>query len=186
MRGPVLRLYLHLGSPDEAIRLWGGILRHLEDADVGYRAKVTSSRQLFPRRDGLVVYLGRNAWDLVPSLVRRVAQPAKAAREGLASPFARSLAPGAAIAWEPEDERPGRRQMSFGQHRAAAVVDALFDSVEGRPRENGTSSFECLVHRLKEANIDPAAVYRNANSPEPDWCTRGRTDDRKPGRVHDR
>ncbi|MET7934801.1 T3SS effector HopA1 family protein [Streptomyces sp. NPDC005322] len=168
-RGAVLRLYLQLDDPDEAIRLWGGTLRHLEDAGVGYRAKVTSSRQLFPRRDGLVVYLGRDAWDIVPGLVEEVRQPAKAGREEPASPFAKSLAPGVAIAWEPRDERPGRRGMSFGQHRAAAVVDALFDTLEGRPGEIGRSPDECLIRRLKEANIDPAAVYRNADSPNPGW-----------------
>ncbi|MGW2325560.1 T3SS effector HopA1 family protein [Streptomyces sp. NPDC001700] len=166
--GPVLRVYLHLDDPDEAERLWGATLRHLEDAAVRYRAKVTSSPRLFPRRDGLVVYLGHGARGVLPGLVAAVRQPAKAGRSDLASSFAKNLAPGVAIAWEPRDERPGRQGMSFGQHRAAAVVDALFDAVESAAESaaKDTSPGEFLVRRLKEANVDPAAVYRNVDSPD--------------------
>src|SRR5262249_37668667 len=79
--GPVLRVYLHLDGPDDAVRLWDTTLRHLEGAAVRYRAKVTSSRRLFPRRDGLVVYLGREARDILPGLVAAVRQPAKVGRD---------------------------------------------------------------------------------------------------------
>ncbi|MFJ5222100.1 T3SS effector HopA1 family protein [Streptomyces sp. NPDC088400] len=162
---PLLRLYLQLDGVDEAVDLWGTVLERMEAAKVRYRAKVTSSPRLFPRRDGLVVYLGEDAWDAVLSFAYALQPSSKAGRSGLSSPFARELAPGVAIAWEPDDSRPGRRGMSFGQHRAAAIVDALLEPLGAPVGNSGTPSDECLVRHLREAGIDPVSMHRNAESP---------------------
>ncbi|MFF3333698.1 T3SS effector HopA1 family protein [Streptomyces sp. NPDC002888] len=153
--GPLLRLYQHVDHPDEAVGLWTRTLRTLEDAGVRYRAKVTSAQWLLPRRDGLVVYLGADAWDVVPALTEGVQPAEKAGRPDLSSSFARVLAPGVSLAWEPDDRRPGRRGLSFGQHRAAAVAEALLDGTGGAS----------LPARLREARVDPSAIHRNIDSP---------------------
>ncbi|GAA3379893.1 T3SS effector HopA1 family protein [Streptomyces racemochromogenes] len=160
-RRPLLRVYVHLRTPEEAVRTWGEVLRALERDGVPYRAKVTSSRRLFPRRDGLVVYLGEDAWHGASVVADAVPRPDAPRLTAPTSSFAQELAPGIAIAWEPEDTRPGMRGMSFGQHRAAAVADALLAHAAG----SGRTLDDCLREQLTAANIDHEALYRNANSP---------------------
>lgn len=160
-RRPLLRVYVHVRTPEEAVRTWGEVLRALEREGVPYRAKVTSSRRLFPRRDGLVVYLGEDAWHAASVVADAVPRPTASHPAAPTSSFARELAPGIAVAWEPEDTRPGMRGMSFGQHRAAAVADALLEHADG----SGRALDDCLREQLAAANIDHEALYRNADSP---------------------
>ncbi|MEU6893022.1 T3SS effector HopA1 family protein [Streptomyces sp. NPDC046557] len=160
-RRPLLRVYVHVRTPEEAVRTWGDVLRALERDGVPYRAKVTSSRRLFPRRDGLVVYLGENAWHAASVVADAVTRPATHHLTAPTSSFTRELAPGISIAWEPEDTRPGMRGMSFGQHRAAALADALLEHADG----NGRALHACLREQLAAANIDQETLYRNVDSP---------------------
>ncbi len=165
-RGPALRVYVHTGDPDEALRTWGKVVRALEEAAVPYRAKVLSSRRLFPRRDGLVVYLGPAAWHAAPAVVAAAAPPSRpSARHPRTSAFARTVAPGVALAWEPEDARPGHRGMSFGQHRSAAVADAAI--AHAREKSAARTVHEHVREQMRAANIAPDACYRNLNSPNP-------------------
>ncbi|WP_328872383.1 T3SS effector HopA1 family protein [Streptomyces sp. NBC_00287] len=161
-RGPqVLRVYLHLTDAESAPDVWGAVLTRLEGLGVRYRAKVTSGTRLFPRRDGLVVYLGPDAWYAVDQLVASV--------EGLpglgteTSPFVRRLADGVGAAWEPDDPRPGKRGLSFGEHRCQAVAEAL---VGLAVRADGEGSREAAVaEAFFNAGVDPLMPARNLGSP---------------------
>lgn len=157
--GPLLRLYVHLAEAEPAVEVWRAVLGRLEEAGVAYRAKVTSSRRLLPRRDALVVYLDSGAWHTVPDIVRAVPP---AAVGSAVSAFAHALAPGVALAWEPTDTRPGRRDGSFGQHRSLAVAEGIVDCAE-----NGSLAelHTCVRTALRESGIDPSALFRNVGSP---------------------
>lgn len=157
--GPLLRLYIHLTAPDAAVRVWSTVLGCLEALGVPYRSKITSSRKLLPRRDGLVIYLGAAAWHAVPAVVEAV-PTADVGEE--TSAFAHTLAPGLAMAWEPDDTRPGRTGGSFGQHRSLAIAEGIVDSAA----DGDLSRVHAHVHtRLTESGINPSTLHRNANSP---------------------
>lgn len=157
--GPLLRLYLHLVEPAPAVEVWKVVLECLEEQGVPYRTKITSSRRLLPRRDGLVVYLGPESWHAVPAVVQAVPTTAVGAS---ISAFAHVLAPGVALAWEPDDGRPGRKNSSFGQHRSLAIAEGIMDSVE----DGDLSRLHTHVFtRLNESGIDPSALFRNSGSP---------------------
>ncbi|MFW6723037.1 T3SS effector HopA1 family protein [Streptomyces sp. MAR4 CNY-716] len=81
------------------------------------------------------------------------------------SAFARAVAPGVALAWEPEDDRPGYRGMSFGQHRAAVVAGAVL--AHARERNPERTVHEHVTEQVRAAGIDPDAHDRNLNSPRP-------------------
>ncbi|UVS81380.1 T3SS effector HopA1 family protein [Actinokineospora sp. UTMC 2448] len=149
----VLRMYLHVDG-ESRVDTWARVLRLLESLAVPYRAKVASAGP--PRRDGMVVYLG-------PAAFGRVADFLDAAVDlpGLTDPtsvFARRIGPGVALAWEPDDRRPGRRDGSFGQHRGAALADGLIAHAR-------TGAPDAVAAALRAANIDPAAPERNLSSP---------------------
>lgn len=153
-----LRLYIHLRDSESARPAWESVLEFMETQGIAYQAKVLSSRALYPRRDALVVYLAEG-WDEVPELLaERLAD-----LRGLGSDtsvFARTLAPGVALAWEPEDPRPQMRRLSFGQHRASVTARAFI-----RAATEEILLEQALVDEYTAAGIDPAAPFRNLDSP---------------------
>ncbi|MFF5204385.1 T3SS effector HopA1 family protein [Streptosporangium sp. NPDC000396] len=158
-RGPLLRVYVHLGSADQAIGVWSDMLGHLESRAVPYQAKVLSAAPLFPRRDALVVYLAASEAGLAQEIADVVSE-----RHEVPSPtsaFAEQLVPGVGVAWEPADPRRSRQGMSFGQHRAAVTAQALLDSAQ-----TGVALEEALGERLREAGVDPVNPARNIGSPD--------------------
>ncbi|WP_086829041.1 T3SS effector HopA1 family protein [Allokutzneria sp. NRRL B-24872] len=147
-RGPLLRVYFHLRSADDAPRTWHAVLNSLEALGIAYRAKVLSRRADYPRRDALVLYLKQDAAHAVRNLPRLPWLGEQT------SAFARRVAPGVAVAWEPADPREGRTRLSFGQHRARALADGLADG-----------GWAAVPAALAAAGIDPDALHRNRNSP---------------------
>lgn len=155
---PLLRVYLHLADAASAVPVWADTLALLEGAQVRYRAKVLSSPALYPRHDALVVYLDHRDRHHVPAIAdQATGRPGV----GAATPaFGRTVRPGVGVAWEPADPRPEYAGLSFGQHRAHVLVEALLDAREGdRPLD------DLLAERFAVANIDPTAPHRNADSP---------------------
>ncbi|MFE0022980.1 T3SS effector HopA1 family protein [Amycolatopsis sp. NPDC059021] len=149
---PGSRVYVHLTRPPEAPRILSAVLDALDAAGIPYRVKVLSDPALYPRKDGLVVYLGHDAGqEVVGDAVRGL--PGIGATT---SAFARLLRPGVAVADEPADHRPGMRGRSFGEHRALAAATALLHSAEsGVPRESA------LRREFRLARIDPGEPGRN-------------------------
>ncbi|MFF3307934.1 T3SS effector HopA1 family protein [Streptomyces sp. NPDC002952] len=161
----ILRVYLHVETPGAALDAWGRTLRHLEESGVPFRAKAASSAHALPRRDGVVVYLGSGDQHVLPGLVKALEGAVLGAD---ASPFTRPLAPGVAVAWEPDDSRPGMRNTSFGEHRSRALAAGLIrytterDTAPDGPHPNRS---KVVRQALLEAGIDPLDPARNVSSP---------------------
>ncbi|WP_051857755.1 T3SS effector HopA1 family protein [Streptomyces cellulosae] len=157
----VLRLYLHAGTPEVLLEAWGRTLRCLEECGVPYRAKAISSSDALPRRDGIVVYLGSGDQHVLAPIVAAMEENVGLGAD--TSPFARALAPGIAVAWEPDDSRPGMRNTSFGEHRSRALATGLVRHAT-RPDGSGNRS-EVVREAFLEAGIDPLEPARNLSSP---------------------
>ncbi|RSN30046.1 hypothetical protein DMC61_17555 [Amycolatopsis sp. WAC 04169] len=148
----VLRIYLHLVEQGMATAAWHSALLLLGRLGVPYRAKVSL---YLPRRDALVLYLGRHAWPAAPGIVQELSS-----LRGLGaavSAYAHRIADGVAVAWDPADSRPGHGGLSFGEHRSRIIADALLAP--------GTREDE-LARFLAEGNIDATGVFRNTTSPD--------------------
>ncbi|MFZ4291674.1 T3SS effector HopA1 family protein [Streptomyces cellulosae] len=158
--GAVLRLYTHVTHSSYAPAVWGKVLGALEAAGVPYRAKISSSRLLYPRRDALVVYLGAQALHAVNTVREAVVDVPGLGEE--TSPFTHRLAPGFAVAWEPDDERPGRRHLSFGEHRSAAVAEGL---IGHRLAPEHPTAAAAVAAALRDAGVDPAHPARSLRQP---------------------
>lgn len=157
--GPaVLRLYVHLETPEHAPTVWHTVLDALESRGARYRAKVLSRRTSYPRRDAIVVYLPEESRRHVPDLARVL--------EGLpglgtsAPVLARPVRPGLTMAWEPADQRLGWQRMSFGQHRTMAVAHGVV-----RHMSDGVPLHQAVTEELTAAGVDPADPARNLDSP---------------------
>ncbi|CAL9278613.1 T3SS effector HopA1 family protein [Streptomyces sp. SudanB91_2054] len=159
-----VRLYVHIEDSGAAPGIWRRLLLRLEAATVPYRAKVSSSPLLYPRRDAAVVYLdaAHGGEELAGE-----AAAAVAGRPGLGagtSVFAREIAPGLALAAEPDDPRKGLSHMSFGQHRAHAVAQGLVDHALA---PDAADKHTAVVRALTRARIRPDEPWRNTPRPAP-------------------
>ncbi|MEU8971275.1 T3SS effector HopA1 family protein [Streptomyces monashensis] len=160
--GDMLRLYVHLTRPEAAPDAWHTVLTYLEKAGLPYRAKISSSPHLYPRRDAFVVYLGPRAQHAVPALAEQLK-----GLDGMGestSPFAREVAPGIGVAWEPADRRAGHKGQSFGEHRTAILAEALVQHAL-LPDEDLTEAAEMVASAFLDASIDPLDPARNLDSP---------------------
>ncbi|MBO4204806.1 hypothetical protein GSF22_02120 [Micromonospora echinofusca] len=163
--GPILRLYLHLATADHAPGALAAGLGVLESRQVPYRAKILSLPGSYPRRDAMVVYLEQPAWPVLDDLVEALSGVPGLVDE--TSPFARRVAPGIAVAWDPADGRPGMRALSFGEHRARMTAEAVVDhAVRGIPLA------EAVAAAFLRGGADPAAPFRNTTSPRLPWPDR--------------
>ncbi|MFC9127687.1 T3SS effector HopA1 family protein [Streptomyces sp. NPDC057099] len=163
----LLRVYVHLTDPRLAAPVWAAVLEVLEDTGATYHAKALSSPSLYPRRDALVVYLGRRSWAACHTVAATVRD-----LPGIApgtSAFTHRLAPGAAIAWEPDDTRPGMATMSFGQHRANALAEAAVraahEGFDPAAPQSRTALATVLAEVCHTAGIDASAPFRSLGSP---------------------
>ncbi|MGW7822747.1 T3SS effector HopA1 family protein [Streptomyces puniciscabiei] len=156
----LLRTYIHLTDPDSAPAVWSAVLGYLEEHKLTYRAKISSNPDLYPRQDAFVVYLGPQSW--------HAAQGVAAAVQGgtglgpSTSPLVHRIGPGVGIAWEPEDPRPGRRGLSFGEHRAGVLAEALVQNAIDGGRSNRD---DAVAEAFLNASIDPLNPARNLGSP---------------------
>ncbi|MBT2446345.1 MULTISPECIES: T3SS effector HopA1 family protein [unclassified Streptomyces] len=157
---PVLRVYVHVRTPEAAVESWSKALEYLEAHSVPYRAKASSSRGLLPRRDGVVVYVGSRHQAALPGLAQAVTGTSDLGSD--CSPFTRALAPGVALAWEPDDTRPGMRNTSLGEHRSRAIAAGL---VKEATQPDGRLKATFVRDALLEAGIDPSDPSRNLSSP---------------------
>ncbi|WP_214409113.1 T3SS effector HopA1 family protein [Sphaerisporangium fuscum] len=164
--GSCVRLYVGAETPDAAPGLWGALLGRLEDLQVPYRAKVLSARDLYPRRDSIVVYLGRRSWHVVPELTRAATAAGGLRRD--VSAYVAELAGGVGWGWEPQDPRPGMRGLSFGEHRSQAVAAGLLAHAE-----HGGDRDRSVTEALLAAGITPGALHRNLTSPAVPFETSG-------------
>lgn len=161
-RGPLLRLYGHLDSPDHAPEVWRRLVDFLEDADVPWQAKIASSPSVYPRHDAVVVYLPRPSW----RTARRCAELLQSTgllAEGT-SPFTKPVTASVGCAFEPDDPHPGRRDLSFGQHRTQIFAEALVRHAAA-PVDEEESLEDALASAFVDAGIDPSEPARNLSSP---------------------
>ncbi|ACZ23190.1 hypothetical protein Sked_32950 [Sanguibacter keddieii DSM 10542] len=162
---PVLRVYLHVRSETSAPEVWRTVLTALEGEGAAYRAKIGSHAALYPRRDAMVVYLGRSSWHLVGALLR-LAQTLDGIGDET-SLLARRVGPGVGVAFEPADRRTGWTNLSFGEHRCHAIVDGIL-SQAGAEHLRGSDVPEAVASSLAEAGVVPGEPWRNVDSPDVD------------------
>jgi len=156
-QGPSLRRhYLGADDPDAALDLWAAAVTELAAANLAFRSKILSRRSSFPRNDALVFYSGSDTGRVEEQLIDIVR------RRGVAESWSWS---GTSLLCRPvigplhtasDPVRTGPAEQSYGEHRCAAIADAVNDVIAGR----GTF-VETLETRLRSAHIDPDDVSRN-------------------------
>ncbi|WP_017569537.1 T3SS effector HopA1 family protein [Nocardiopsis halotolerans] len=149
----VTRYYLGGADPDSTLDLWARGVDRLVTAGAGFRTKILSRRAAYPRNDAAVYYVLGDT-----SLFEEVMTDLLAGEETAAhaSPLCAPHPSGLYTAHEPVDPRPGQQQRSYGEHRCAAIAEAVIRAVR-----DGVGFQEALVESFTAANIDSGDVARN-------------------------
>lgn len=154
----LLRLYRHLGDPEEAVDVWSSFIGWVEDQGIPLRVKIVSRRSGFPRNDGMVIYLPSESLHAVGDIADHLRSDRPNAPASL---FGHQLANGVSMAWEPVDTAAPRGGTSFGEHRSNTIARAIVaEAADPNPQIH-----RAIRRALITANIDPGAVYRNLDSP---------------------
>ena len=156
-----LRIYRWISNGDEGVEVWKLFLSWVDEQRIPLRAKILSRENTYPRNDALVVYLPAEAWHRVPDLAALLASDHPSPGRSL---FTHQLAPGVSMAWEPQDLAQRRTQLSFGEHRSQAIAKGMIAA-----RDDRRQMSHSIWNELSAANIDPAAVHRNQDSPPIHW-----------------
>lgn len=157
LSGPALRLYIHVTNPNDAVTVWRNVSERARATGIDFRMKVLSSPSLYPRRDAVVVYASVTDVQVLADIARSLDQVTGIGGE--TSLFAYRLGPGRSLACEPADPDPLRAGLSFGQHRAAVIANAILSA-----RAEGIDTETVVVQKMREANVDPERPHLNADS----------------------
>lgn len=153
----MLRLYWNCGLHAVA-PLVRAITTALENRGVAYTLKCPSSAALFGRCDGVVLYLGHQAWRDARGALRQVHEDVADQLRTRTPPLTLRLGRGVALA-----EDPGNGS-SFGQTRARAVADGVLAVLAARLLDS-RQVIDTLADRLEAHGIRPAWPYLKATTP---------------------
>jgi hypothetical protein len=153
----VRRVYLHVRDAADAAATWRSALEALERDGARYRAKVIATWQLPERADGMTIYLPHDDLATVSSL----ASIYRGTSQRKTSIFAEAIGNGIAIADEPGDPRPGMGDLSFGEHRAHVVADAVVRHAVSPSDDIDIDT--AVATALRNAGIDPLNPARNGD-----------------------
>ena len=159
---PLLRVYRWASRPEELLTSWSALIDLGERGRFPLQMKMLSERESYPRNDALVVYISGSGLQFLEEIVHLLSTENTVATTSL---FARKVANGVSLAWEPHDHASYRKQLSFGEHRseqlARGVIRSIRDSIPVASAIRAT---------LLQGNIDPSNPSRNLTSPSLGLC----------------
>lgn len=162
-----VRIYFNL-SPEGAVAVMESLTRQFNEITIPFAFKVLYNPSDYGRYDSGVLYFERSNYEAVRQVLRSVYAEARCLRR--ASPthfrqevplFTKSLAPGLALAEEPDFKFA--TQESFGMNRCQIVANGLLEA-----RQKGDESTECRMALIRQhfslLGIDLQRAYLNVNS----------------------
>ena len=156
----LVRIYFNL-TPDGAVGVMGSLTQQLNEQNIPFDFKVLYNPQDYQRHDSGVLYFDKSNYELVHQTLQKVYQENRSHFKVEVPLFTLQLAPGLALAEEPDQKFAGRE--SFGQNRCQIVANGLLEAWyqdKNLPDEKMQSIFE----QFSISGIDPQHTYLNANS----------------------
>lgn len=152
----VLRVYWGIGSVEGARQLVALLSGALNEAACPFALKIVNHPSALARADAAVLYVRADDLTACRPLLAAVRARLAPALSGALPGFACPVAPGVAMADEPD--AAGR--VSFGQHRAHLVAVGLVSTAGAGERDRLAGTEEAL----RGAGVPPDAPYRSSRS----------------------
>ncbi len=156
----IVRVYFNL-SPEGAVAVMGAITRQLNEIGIPFTFKVLYNPSDYGRYDSGVLYFGRSNYEAVRQLLRSVYAQARSHFRAETPLFTKLLAPGLALAEEPNQKFATVE--SFGMNRCQIVANGLLEARQ-KSDESPESRMAFILQHFSLLGIDLKYPYLNANS----------------------
>ncbi len=156
----LVRIYFNL-TPDGAVGVMGSLTQQLNERNIPFDFKVLYNPQDYQRHDSGVLYFDKSNYELVHQILQKVYQKNQSYFKVEVPLFTLQLAPGLALAEEPD--RKFAERESFGMNRCQIIANGLLEAWyqdKNLPDEKMQSIFE----QFSISEIDPQHTYLNADS----------------------
>lgn len=155
-----VRIYFNLNS-EGAVAVMGNLTQQLNQLDIPFAFKALYNPDDYGRYDSGVLYFERNYYQDVRQVLQTVYTDERSHFQAEIPLFTKSLAPGLAMAEEPNYKFAAVE--SFGMNRCQIVANGLLEA-----RQQGDESTECrlkaIFQQFSLLGLDWQRPYLNANS----------------------
>ncbi len=155
-----VRIYFNL-SPDGAVAVMGAITQQLNEIAIPFKFKALYNPSDYDRYDSAVLYFDKGDYEPVRRVLQVVYPENQAHFRPEVPLFTKFLAPGLALAEEPNHRFASKE--SFGTHRCHIVAHALLEAQE-KGDDSPEKRMESILQNFSRLGIDVEHPYLNANS----------------------
>jgi hypothetical protein len=156
----IVRVYFNL-SPEGAVAVMGSLTRQLNETGIPFTFKVLYNPSDYGRYDSGVLYFERSNYEAVRQVLTSVYAQARLHFRPETPLFTKLLAPGLAVAEEPNQKFATVE--SFGMNRCQIVANALLEAQQ-KGDESPKSRMAVIHQHFSLLGIDLQRPYLNANS----------------------
>lgn len=156
----IVRIYFNLTS-EGAIALMNSLTSSLNAISIPFNFKALYNPSDYGRYDCAVLYFDKSQYQAVYPVLEKVYSQNKAYFQPEVPLFTKYLAPGLALAEEPNCKFAEKE--SFGMNRCQIVANALLDVWE-RGNESPESRMSSILQHFDSLEVELQCPYLNANS----------------------
>ncbi|HEY9725378.1 MAG TPA: T3SS effector HopA1 family protein [Chroococcales cyanobacterium] len=154
-----VRIYFNL-SPDGAAAVMGAITQQLNEIAISFKFKALYNPSDYDRYDSAVLYFDKGDYEAVRQVLQVVYPENQAHFRPEVPLFTKFLAPGLALAEEPNHRFASKE--SFGTHRCHIVASGLLEAQE-KGDDSPEKRMESILQNFSRLGIDVEHPYLNAN-----------------------
>lgn len=155
-----VRIYFNL-TPEGAVAVMGRLTRELNAATIPFTFKVLYDPSNYERHDSGVLYFERSNYEIVWQILQTIYQDQKSCFRTEIPLFTKKLAPGLALAEEPNHKFSAKE--SFGTHRCQIVANGLLEAWQ-KGDNSPENRMMCISQHFSQLGIDLERPYLNADS----------------------
>ncbi|WP_017314970.1 T3SS effector HopA1 family protein [Mastigocladopsis repens] len=159
-KGETVRVYFNL-TPPGAVAVMGSLTAQLNAIAIAFKFKALYNPKDYGRYDSAVLYFDKSKYEAVHSVLERVYAEHQSHFQPKVPLFTKLLAPGLAIAEEPNQKFAEKE--SFGTNRCQIVANGLLEAWhKGDNTPEGRMT--AIMQQFSLVNIELQRPYLNANS----------------------
>jgi hypothetical protein len=156
----LVRIYFNL-TPDGAVAVMGSLTQQLNEQHIPFDFKVLYNPKDYQRHDSGVLYFDKSNYELVHQVLQQVYQENQSHFKAEVPLFTLQLAPGLALAEEPNQKFAERE--SFGMNRCQIIANGLLEAWN-QGKNLPDDKIQAIFEQFSLAGIDSNHTYLNADS----------------------
>ncbi|CEJ45116.1 T3SS effector HopA1 family protein [Umezakia ovalisporum] len=156
----IVRIYFNL-SPDGAVAVMDGLTTQLNAVPIAFTFKALYNPSDYGRCDSAVLYFDKHNYEAVRPVIERVYTENKSHFGQSVPLFTKLLAPGLALAEEPNSKFTERE--SFGMNRCQIIANALLDAWQ-QHNDTPAGRLESILKHFSMLEIELQRPYLNPQS----------------------